>query len=87
MAVIESPFNFFNVQRKEIFLNTTIRVQPVFGITPEAFDAVDVGASPSLVNSYAFIDNHMNPTQVKSSISMPVVGVVKASGRGVFGDQ
>ncbi len=66
-------------------MNTKIHIQPKFGITPEAFDAVDVGAS--LGNSFALIDNHVNPTQVKRSISIPVIGVVKATGRGVFGDQ
>ena len=85
MAVIESPLDLFKVQRKEIFLNSTIRVQPMFGIAPEAFDTVNIGSS--LGYSFAFIDNHVNTTQVKGSIGMPVIGVVKAAGRGVPGDQ
>ena len=36
MAVVESPFNFFKVERKEVFLNTTIGIEPMFGVAPES---------------------------------------------------
>lgn len=57
----------------------------MFCITPETFDAFDVGLS--LGNSFSFIDNQMNPTPVQSSISMPVIGVVKDVRRIMLDDQ
>ena len=52
MAVIGSQFDLIKVQRKEIFLNTKIRLESMFGIAPEAFDAVDMGVPWELLCVY-----------------------------------
>ena len=64
---IESPFNLIKVKRKKL-LKQYFTYKANVVITPEAFDAVDVGAF--LGNFFALIDNHVNPTQIKRSITI-----------------
>lgn len=81
MTIVEPPFDLFEEQGKHLLAESAVGVEPVFGIAPEAFDAVDVG-SP-LWNSFLFGHGDMRPTQPKTGVSPVFVGVVQAADGGV----
>lgn len=81
MTIVEPPFDLFEEQGKHLLAESAVGVEPVFGIAPEAFDAVDVG-SP-LWNSFLFGHGDMRPAQPKTGVSPVLVSVVQAADGGV----
>lgn len=61
------------------------RIEPVFGIAPEAFDPVDV--VPSLGSSSFLSDHHMISLDAQRTIRMPIVRVVQTARLGVRSNQ
>ncbi len=61
------------------------RIEPVFGITPEPFDPVDVVSS--LRSSSLFSNHHMIPLDAQRTIRTPVIGVVETARPGVRTNQ
>ncbi len=59
----------------------TIRVEPVFGVAPEALDAVDV--VPPLGAAFLLAHDDMVTLNPQAGIGLSVVGVVKAARGGM----
>jgi len=81
MTIVEAPFDLFEEQRKHVFPELPVGVEPMFGVTPEPFDAVDLG-SP-LRNSFLFGHRDMRPSQPKTGVSPVFIGGVQAANGGV----
>jgi hypothetical protein len=64
MITIEAPFDLIEEQRKHVFSESPVGLEPVFGIASEPLDAVDLG-SP-LRNTFLFAHLDMHPTQPKT---------------------
>lgn len=61
---------------------SAVMVEPVFGITPETLNAVNM--IPSFRSAILFFDNHMVAAQAQRSVSVPVVGIVETSRFGML---
>lgn len=83
--MIESERNFAKKEVKSFSGYTAVRVKPMFRITPEAFDAVNVGSA--LGSSGLFSDHDMVASDCKGAIGVPVVSVVEAPGLRVRADK
>lgn len=81
MTIVEPPFDHFEEQGKHLLVESAVGVEPVFGIAPEAFDAVDVGST--LRNSNLFGHGDVRPTQTKTGVSPVFVCVVQTADGGV----
>jgi len=83
--MIKPERNFAKKKVKSFSGHTTVRIKPMFRITPEAFNAIDVGSafwSPGL-----FSDHDMVASDGKGTIGVPVVGVIEATGLCVGADK
>ena len=85
LTVVETERSFSQIKMKELSRHTAIHIQPVFGIAPEAFDAVDMVAA--FGSPLVFGHNHMVATHLQTRISRILVSVVKTTLRGVCFDQ
>ena len=83
--MIESPLSFFQIEMEVFFRNTAIMIEPMFGIGPEALDAVDVISS--LGSAFVFADDHMIPSDIQEGIGMPIICVIETARLGVSGHQ
>gem|GEM_PF-3434925 len=73
-------------EKMQVFAgHSTERIEPVFGITPEPFDPVDVVSS--LRSSSFFSNHHMIPLDTQRTIRMPVIGVVQTARPGMRTNQ
>ena len=60
-------------------------VEPIFGITPKAFNTIDVVAAFGA--PFFFANNHMLALEPQAALSMPIVRVIKTSRKGMFVDK
>ena len=51
-------------------------IEPVFGITPKAFNAIDVVSSLGLRRAPLFLDDDMISFNREPGVGMPVVAIV-----------
>lgn len=83
--MIKAEGDFAQVEMEKLLRHSAIHVKPMFGIAPEAFDAVDVvstARSPLL-----FADDEMLAAHGQRSVSLPLVRLVEAARQGVPDDQ
>lgn len=75
LSFVESVRNFTQVKMEESFMHSPVVVEPVFGVAPESFNAVDVVAAdwPALL----FPHHDMIAANRKRGIRAPVVGEVE----------
>lgn len=83
--MIEPERNFTKKKMKSFSGCSTVRVKPMFRITPEAFDAVYVGSA--LGSSGLFSDHDVVASNGQRPVGVPVVGVVEAPGLRVGADK
>lgn len=81
MPMIEPVANFTQKKVKEFLGYAPVRIQPVLGITPKPFNAVDV-VSP-FRHTVLLSNGDMLASHRQRDVRLPVVGVVQASGPGV----
>ena len=83
--MIETEANLPQKKMKMFPGHSAERIQPVFGIAPEAFDPVDV---ISTFRSTSLLPNHyVVSLDAQRTVCLPVVGVVETTGLGVSTDQ
>ena len=83
--MIETEANLPQKKMKMFSRHSAERIQPVFGITPEAFDPVDV---ISTFRSALLLPNHhMISLDAQRTVCLPIIGVVETAGLGVSTDQ
>ena len=85
IPMIEPEGNFTQINMKEFSGYSTVRIEPMFSITPEALNAVYMTAS--LGPSSLFSDHDMVASYGKGTVGMPVVSVVEAPGFRVLFDE
>ena len=85
ISVIEPEGNFTQINMKEFSGDSTVRIEPMFSITPEALNAVYMTAS--LGPSSLFSDHDMVASYGKGTIGVPVVRVVEAARFRLFFDE
>lgn len=83
--MIKAEGNFSQVKMEELFRYSAIVVEPMLGVTPEAFNAVDV--IPPFGSSSLFPDDDMGAAHAQPGVSLPVVRVVKAARPRVLDDE
>src|ERR1700749_484040 len=80
--MVEAEGNFSQVKMEELFRHPAVVVEPMLGVTPEAFYPVDVVApfgSPALLP-----DDDVRAAPREPGVSLPIVGLVEASRSRVF---
>ena len=83
--MVEPERNFTKKKMKSFSRHSTVWIEPMFCITPKAFDAVNV-SSP--LRSFCFLAHHdAVSSHGKRPIGMPVVGVVEAARLRVHADK
>ncbi len=60
---------------EKLFGHSTVMVEPVFRVTPEPFNAINV-ISPFRF-SFVFTDYHMVAAEPQASVRIPIIGIVK----------
>lgn len=81
LSMVESPFDFFEIEMELFFRDTPVMVEPMFRITPKSFDTVDVIAP---LGSSAFFANYdVVSMNIQEGICMPVIRIEKASRSGM----
>jgi len=85
IPMIEPEGNFTQINMKEFSGYSTVRIEPMFSITPEALNTVYMTAA--LGPSSLFSDHDMVASYGKGTVGVPVVGVVEAPGFRVFFDE
>lgn len=83
--MIETETNLPQKKMKMFSGHSAERIEPVFGIAPEAFDPVDV---ISTFRSASLLpDHYVVSLDAQRTVCLPVVGVVETAGLGVRTDQ
>ena len=75
--MVESPFDLFKIKMEMIFRDSTVMIQPMFGIRPKTLNPIDVVTSSG--SAEFFLDDDMIPTNGKKGVSMPIIGIIQAS--------
>ena len=83
--MVKSIANFAQINVKKLFRYSAIRMKPMFGVTPESFNAVDMVPSPGF--SLIFSDNNMVAANRQGNIRLPIISVVQTPRFGVGRDQ
>ena len=83
--MVETERDFSKKKMKKFSRHSTVRIKPMFCITPKALDAVDV--SSAFGSSGLLPDHNMISTDGKGPVGMPVIGIIQAAGSGVLSDQ
>lgn len=81
MTIVEPQFDFLEKQDKHPYAETALGLEPVLGIAPEAYYAVDMG-SP-LRNSFLFGHRDISSTQAQTGVSRVFIGVIQTTVGGV----
>lgn len=81
MPVVISIGDFTQIYVKKLFGYPTVRMKPVFGIAPEAFDTVDM--VPSFGFPLLFADHDMIAPNRQRCVYLPFIGVVQTPRLGV----
>lgn len=79
--MVEAIANFGQVKVKVLTRHTTVRVQPIFGITPEAFNAIDMLAPDRA--PFRLANHDMLTAQPECGIRLPLIGVVQGAFAGM----
>lgn len=77
LFMVETKFDFFEVEMKILSGNATILIKPMFSITPETFNPIYM--SSPFWGAFVFAHHYMVPPHRKRSISIPVIGIVKTA--------
>lgn len=85
ISMIKPKGNFPQIKMEEFSGHSTVGIEPMFRIAPEAFNPVDVGAS--LGSSCLFPDDDVVASDRQRPVGVPVVGVVEAPGLRVLLDE
>lgn len=83
--MIEPPLGLFQIEMKILLGYTTVLIEPMLGIRPEPFDAVDVISS--LRSAFFFSNDHMIAPDIQEGIGVPIIGVIQAAWLGVSSHQ
>ncbi len=84
--MVESKLGFFEVEMKVLARNTSVVIEPSFGMGEEALNAVDVDSSAD-VFLFSVRDPMVPSSKGENSISFKVVSVVDTFPSGVFKDK
>ena len=82
MPMVKSERNFTQIKMKELFRHSPVLIKPMFGIAPEAFNAVNVVPTAR----FAFFLTHydMIASECKRCICMPIIRIIKRSRFGMM---
>ena len=83
--MVETERNFSQVNMEELLGYSTVVIQPVFCIAPEALNSVDM--IPAFRLSLVLSDHHVVTPQSQRGIGMPVVRVVETARFGIMAQQ
>ena len=81
--MVESKLGFFEVEMKALAGNTSVVIEPSFGIGEETFNTVDMGSSAN-VFLFAVQDSMVFSSRGEYPISLKVIGVIYAAPSGMF---
>lgn len=70
---------------EKLFGYSTVVIEPMFRITPESFNAVNV--VPSLGLSFVFTDYHVVAPKPQGSVCIPIIGIVETPWLSMTADQ
>ena len=74
--MIETERNFRRIKMEKLLGHSPIVIKPMFRITPEAFDAINVVSSFGF--PLLFSDDDMISTKSERGVSIPVVSIIQA---------
>jgi len=77
LAIIEAERNFTQEKMEELFGQSPVVVEPVFGITPKALNAIQM-VSPLRLAFLLAYDDMATPDR-QGAIGVPVIGVIQAA--------
>src|ERR1044072_5446335 len=83
--MIKAKRKFSQVKMEKLLRHSAIHVEPMFGITPEAFDPVQV-VTPFRSSPF-FSHDDMLASDRQASVSLPVISVIETAGSRVFHHQ
>jgi len=75
--VVKSPFHCFQVEVEVFLRDTTVMVEPVFRIRPEALTTIE------MISAFRFTlllsDHHMVTADIEKGVCVPIIVVVQAA--------
>src|SRR5919204_4155401 len=83
--MIKAERDFTQVKVEKLLRHSTIHIEPMFSVTPKAFDAIQV-VTP-LRTASLFPDDDMLAAHTQRGISLPVIRVVETSRQSMCDDQ
>ena len=83
--MVKPPFDFLEIEREVHLWYSPIMVEPMFGITPESFDTIDM--VPTFRPSSFFTDHDMVSADIEQGIGVPIVRIKKTPGSGMLEHQ
>jgi hypothetical protein len=75
--MIKAELDLLEIEVEVLHRHTTIGIQPMFGIGPEALDAVDMIASPG--HALDLADDHVLAPHRQRGVGMPVIGIIETA--------
>jgi len=74
VTVVKPVRNFTQIKMEEFVRHTPVGIEPMFGIAPEAFNAIYMLLALRFASSFS--DHHMVAADSQGSIGVPFVSVV-----------
>jgi hypothetical protein len=74
--MVKPPFHFFQGEVEVFPGHTTVMIEPVFRLRPEALNAIEMIAA--FRSALRLSDDHMVTADIDKGICVPIIGILQA---------